>query len=891
MESCVPSKEGLRRVVEGMASNPVSSHGGQFCHERESGVRNLTRIVFLTVASASFWLFCVQPLPAQSTKPAQSTPSPGSQTPTSQQDVRASVEQLVKNRAGQLPPLQKPQPTQLPKSLQPQEPNDVNAPPSPPEKEEEVKEPLSRIEQIFSGQIELEISEVSLDLKQFGYDVFQTPVTTFAPVTNVPVGPDYAIGPGDAFTLTLWGRVDAQYPILVDRNGQIILPEVGALKVWGMKFGELEGYLQHELSRKFTDFKICITMDKLRSIQVFTVGDAVSPGSYTVSSLSTVINALVAAGGPSKNGSLRRIRLLRNGQDPVEIDLYDFLLGGDKTRDVRLQDGDTIFIPIIGPVVAIAGNVRRPAIYEMNRPTTLREALDLAGGAGFTGWLHRVQVERIDNHERRIVVDFDMSRSDAGQDQSPGADTVLRDGDVVKVFAVRSREEKVVHLEGHAVRPGKYQWQPGMRLRDVLSSYDVLESQPNLDHGEIERLVPPDLHPRTIPFHLGKLLAGDASENIELAQYDTIRIFRWDERKTQTVNVSGMVFDPNQYQLVPDMRVSDLVDTAGGLQKNAYLKMAEVTRRHITQDGMTTEMVSINLAKALAGNPQDNILLQDYDHLVVRPIPELEFNRKADIQGEVRFPGTYPIQKGEKLSSLIERAGGYTEEAYLKGAVFTRESARKVQRERLDELIKKIEESMLSSTQQAAGGALDVETVKGQQVALETKRELLDKLREAEVTGRVVVKLSPLTELRQSRYDVALEPNDVLVVPQMPGVVYVIGEVFNPTSLLYEKGRPLSYYLRRVGGMTKEADKKQLSVVKADGSVVSIEQGNRARLVFWDSEHKSWFFGGFMNTEMEPGDTIVVPRKMDRFFWLKTTKDLTQIVFQIAVAAGIAFAI
>lgn len=797
----------------------------------------------------------------------------------------------MKNRAGQLPPLQKPQPKQLPDSQQPQEPNDVNAPPSPPEEEEEGKEPPSRIEQIFSGQIELEISEVSLDLKQFGYDVFRTPVTTFAPVTNVPVGPDYAIGPGDAFTLTLWGRMDAQYTCMVDRNGQIVLPEVGALKVWGMKFVELDGYLQHELSRKFTDFRMSIAMDKLRSIQVFAVGDAASPGSYTVSSLSTVINALMAAGGPSKNGSLRKIRLLRNGQDPVDIDLYDFLLGGDKTGDVRLQDGDTVFIPVIGPVVAIAGNVRRPAIYEMNRSTTLREAIDLAGGVGFTGWLQRVQVERIDNHEQRIVVDFDMSRSDAGQDQASAADTVLRDGDVVKVFAVRSREEKVVHLEGHAVRPGKYQWRPGMRLRDVLSSYDVLESQPNLDHGEIERLVPPDLHPKTIPFRLGKLLAGDASENVELAQYDTIRVFRWDERKTQTVGVSGMVFDPNRYQLVPDMRVSDLVDTAGGLQKNAYLKTAEVTRRHITQDGMTTEMVSINLAKALAGNPQDNILLQDYDHLVVRPIPELEFDRKADIQGEVRFPGTYPIQKSEKLSSLIERAGGYTEEAYLKGAVFTRESAMKVQRERLDALIKKIEESMLSSTQQAAGGALDAETVKAQQVALDTKRELLDKLREAEVTGRVVVKLSTLTELRQSRYDVDLEPNDMLVIPQMPGVVYVIGEVFNPTSLLYEKGRPLSYYLRRVGGMTKEADKKQLSVVKADGSVVSIEQGNRARLVFWDSEHKSWFFGGFMNTEMEPGDTIVVPRKMDRFFWLKTTKDLTQIVFQIAVAAGIAFAI
>ena len=247
-------------------------------------------------------------------------------------------------------------------------------------------------------------------------------MTTFAPVANIPIGPDYVIGPGDCFTLTLWGRIDGQHIVQVDRSGQIVLPEVGALQVWGMRFSEMESYLQHELSRKFTDFRMSVAMDRLRTVQVFVVGDVSAPGTYTVSPLSTAINALFAAGGPTKNGTLRKIRLSRNGQEPVEMDLYDFLLGGNKSKDVRLQDGDTVFVPLIGPVVGVAGNVKRPGIYEMAGPMSLRQVLDLAGGVTFSGWLQRVQVERVQNHERRIVVDFDISRADADAGRLRGGD-------------------------------------------------------------------------------------------------------------------------------------------------------------------------------------------------------------------------------------------------------------------------------------------------------------------------------------------------------------------------------------------------------------------------------------------------------------------------------------
>jgi len=837
-------------------------------------------VVFCTFVVVALLICCSRPAAAQSVPDVSGLPISG--TNALQGDLGKQISEAMGERGGQTPP----------EDAEPAEPaEDAESISGEITELQPAQEGPSRIERLLSREPMPDPNEVPPLLKQFGYDVFRTAVTTFAPVMNVPVGPDYVIGPGDSFALTLWGRVDARHTLQVDRDGQIVLPEVGALKVWGMKFADLEGYLQHELSRKYTDFKMSITMERLRTIQVFVVGEASAPGTYTLSSLSTVINALFAAGGPSRDGTLRRVRLFRNGQDPVEIDLYRFLLGGDKSDDMRLQNGDTIFIPLIGTVVGVSGDVKRPAIYEMVEPMTLSDVLDLAGGITFAGWLQRVQVERVENHRRRIVVDFDLSDASVAQGLERPLETIIRDGDVINIFPVAGEEQNVVSLDGHVLRPGKYEWKRGLRLRDIVSSYEVMLPQPHLDYGQIERLIPPDLHPRILPFHLGRLMAGDESQNLELQQYDTIRIFAWDERTMQTVSVSGNVFDPNRYRLVPEMRVSDLVDVSGGLAKNAYTRRAELTRRHISQEGMTTEKIDIGLEKALAGDPEHNLLLHDYDHLVVRPIPDLAFGLNAEIAGEVRFPGTYPIRKGETLSSLIERAGGYTDQAYLKGAVFTRESAKEVQQRRLNEMVRQLEESMLTSTQESISGALDAETARGEAIVLETKRELLTRLLAAEVTGRVVVRLDSLEDFRRSKYDIELEDGDALTIPQTPGVVHVVGEVFNSTSLLYEQDGTVGRYLQKVGGMTKEADKDQVSVIKADGSVFSVQQGKRARLVFWDSSHNSWFFGGFMSYRMDPGDTIVVPRKVDRFFWLKTTKDITQIVFQIAVAAGVVFAI
>jgi len=670
---------------------------------------------------------------------------------------------------------------------------------------ESAKQEVSNVERLISGELPGEVPE---NLTQFGYDVFRAPASTFAPVTNVPVGPDYVVGPGDSFTITLWGRINAQYTVIVDRDGGIVLPEIGVLNVSGMTLAKVRDYLEDQLSRKQTDFRMAVTMGRLRSIRVYVVGEAEMPGSYTVSSLSTVINALFAAGGPSKNGSLRNIRLSRSNQQAIHVDLYDFLLGGDKSGDVRLQDGDTIFIPLIGPVVGVSGNVKRPAIYEMAREMTLREVLGMAGGVNYAGWLRQIQVERVENHQKRIVVDFNVAPStllETGEPESvasqPATETIIQDGDLIRVFGVS-----------------------------------------RLEYGK------------------------------------------------RSASVGGEVYRPGEYRFVPGMRLSELLDAAGGPRKNAYLKNAELTRKHISQTGMQTEKLDLDLEKVLAKDPVEDIELQDYDHLIVRSIPELEFDRNAIISGEVRFPGVYPISRGETLSSLIERAGGYTPGAYLPGAVFTRESAKVVQRQRMDELIDQIEESILTSTDRAISGALDEETVQTQELSLKAKRELLGKLRAARIDGRVVVKLVPLEQLKGSFYDVELEKGDRLFIPETPGVINVVGEVFNPTALLYQKGRTVAYYLRRVGGPTNDADKKQISVIKADGSVVSIAQKDPGS-AYWDDQSHQWHFGGFMNIRLNPGDTILVPRKIDKFFWLKTTKDLTQILFQAALATGVILAL
>jgi protein involved in polysaccharide export with SLBB domain len=757
--------------------------------------------------------------------------------------------------------------------------NEVRVVPKP---KEELK---STIERVFSEEIP---QAVSKDLAQFGYDLFSSKASPFAPVTDVPVGPDYVVGPGDSFIISLWGRLEARFEVSVDRNGEIALPKAGVIKVWGLTFSELKQVIYKQLSKYYSGFQINITMDKLRTIRVYIVGEAQTPGSYTLSSLSTVYSALFAAGGPSKRGSMRNIQLMRNGEVLRAIDLYDFLLKGDKGQDERLQSGDTIFIPVIGPVVGVAGNVKRPAIYEVKASINLRELLDLAGGVTFLGYLQRVQVERVEAHQKRVVADFDIS--EGLKRESPRLDIPLRDGDLIKIFPILPTTQDIVYLQGHVKRPGGYEFKPGMRLLDLISSFDQLLPEPYLEHADIIRLIPPDFHPETISFNLGRLLQGDLSLNMALMEHDRLTIYsRETLREIPRVTIGGEVQRPGKYRLLENMRVKDLIFSAGNLKRSAYLPKAEITRLKKTEKGVTPELILINVEDALNNNPEHNILLEEDDYLFVRQIPEWYTDKTVFLSGELKFPGEYSFSKGERLSSVIARAGGVTEYAYLKGAFFTRESAKRIQQERIKSFIDQLEQEILETQAQEAEAVLSEKEVQGLEQSLVVRRQMLRKLREAKVTGRVVIALDSLEEFKGSKYDLEVEDGDALTIPKKPGIVNVLGSVYNPTSIIYTKGKNVDFYLNLVGGPTPDAEEDEIYVIKADGTVISKTQKSKSGLS-WDSGGRRWVSGGFMASRIEPGDTVLVPTKITRFVWKKELMDWTTILFQIAVSAGVIIA-
>ena len=741
----------------------------------------------------------------------------------------------------------------------------------------------SKIEVSLSGRIS---TTVSKDLTQFGYNLFRATVSTFAPVTDVPVGPNYLIGPGDRFDISLWGRIERFYQVKVDRNGEITLPKIGTLRVWGLSFLELKKYLLRELSKHYKGFQMNVVMGRLRTIRVFVIGEVVTPGSYTLSSLSTVYNALFAAAGPSKRGTMRNIQLIRNGDIVQTIDLYDFLLKGDKSQDKRLQSGDTIFVPIIGPVVGIAGNVMRPAIYEIKGKMMLEELFDLAGGVTSTGYLQRVQIERIVAHEKRIVEDFDLAEY-TRQGNFHELRIILQDRDLVKIFPILPTTQNIVYLEGHVKRPGGYEFKEGMKLLDLISSFDQLLPEPYLDHANIIRLVPPDFHPETISFNLGRLLRADLSQNIELKEHDRVTIYsRENLREVPQVTISGKVQRPGKYRLLENMRVKDLIYNAGNIKRSAYLPEAEITRLIKTKRGVESKAININLGEALKENTKYNILLKEDDYVFVRQIPKWYTEKTCTIHGEVSFPGEYSISKGERLSSVLERAGGFTEYAYLKGAFFTRESAKSAQEERLKGFIDRLEGDILRSQVKLAEGTLSEAEAKGLGQSLAVKRELTRKTRAAQATGRVVIVLDVMDKFKASKYDLELEDEDTLTIPPVPGTMNVMGSVYNPTSIVYTRGKTVNFYLNKVGGPTPDAEEDEIYIVKADGTVISKTQKGKFG-ISWDSEENRWFSGGFMSARIEPGDSILVPSKVTRFVWKREIMDWTTVLYQIAVTAGV----
>ena len=726
-------------------------------------------------------------------------------------------------------------------------------------------------------------------LKPFGYDLFEAVPSTFAPVSDIQVPMDYIVGPGDTLAVQLYGNDTANYLLTVQRDGRVNFPKLGPILVSGMSFDQARAAIDQRVGQQLIGTRVSVTMGDLRSIRVFVLGEANKPGSYTVSGLSTMTNALFVSGGVKKIGSLRKIELKRNGRLITVLDLYDLLLHGDTSGDRQLMPGDVIFIPPIGATVAVDGAVRRPAIYELKDEKSAAQAVALAGGLLPDADQQTVQLERILPSRLREMRDINLTAS-AGQD------TPLANGDKLRVPAIRPTLENSVTLTGYVFRPGSFEYRAGLRLSDVLSSFDELRPNADPHYIMIRREVPPDEIVEVMSADLQRALAARGSavdpelrprdkifvfdlsasrERILAPLINTLELQATPSKPEQVVSIDGQVKAPGHYPLEPTMRVSDLIRAGGSLDDSAYFGEAELTRYPIDGgNGRRTQLIPVNLAAIRHGDPAADLTLQPYDVLVIKPTPLWQQPGTIELTGEVRFPGKYPIQLGETLRSVLQRAGGFTDGAFTEGAVFIRDELKKREKDQLDLLTNRLQsdlatlslEAIASSavTPNSGGGA-------GAAQSLVVGQQLLDEIRNAKPVGRLVVDVDRVMTSRPgSAADVTLRDGDKLMVPKRSTEITILGEVQSPTSHLFEVGLTRDDYIAKSGGTTQNADRKRIYVVRANGDVLSGERSG------WFRRSRSF--------EIHPGDTIVVPLDIERVHALPLWQGVTSIIYNLAVA-------
>ena len=801
-------------------------------------------------------------------------------------------------------------------------------------------------------------------LDRFGAEIFRNGTGNFDQLPmDLPVGPDYVLGPGDSLNIDLWGSVSQRLKRVVDRQGRIALPEVGGVPVTGRTLGDVQHLVQTALRTQFRDLDADVSLGQLRTIRVYVVGDVERAGAYDISSLSTPLNALYEAGGPTSRGSMRILKHYRGKQLVENVDLYDLLLHGVHGGMERMQSGDTLLVPPMGPEVTVQGMVRRPAIYELNDEKSLAEILQLAGGVLASGTLRHVDVERVQAHQSRTMLAVDVPEN---SNQAAITETlekfIVQDGDAVKISPILPFADQTVFLDGHVFRPGKYAYREGMKVTDLIHSYKDVLPEPYKAHAEIIRLKAPDNTPEVLAFNLEDALSGKA-QDVELRPFDTVRVFgRFDFedppvitvsgevrdpgdhitngatylrdavylagnttpdaqlddaqvfRKTEdgklkvlsvnlgkalagdardnillqpkdrlfiyknlakvdppTVSIQGEVARPGKYALGQDMTAAQLVRVAGGLKRSAYTQQADLTRYVIEQGShVMGEHQNVALAKALSGEPDSDVALRDGDVLTVRQLGGWDdIGASITLDGEVVHPGTYGIENGERLSSVIARAGGFQKDAYAYGAILERAQVR--------ELEEKNRASLIEQVRQEGNGikAAPEDPVAKDSYYMQWK-DTLQKLESTPPAGRLVIHISgDVKKWANTSADIQVRAGDVLFIPKKPNFVMVQGAVYNQTAITYKGGKSAAFYLGQAGGPTSMADKKNIFVIRADGSVV----GGKGGL----------FNGGALEAQLQPGDMVVVPDKAfgGGFKW-RDTLQVAQLVSAVGIAVQVA---
>jgi len=755
------------------------------------------------------------------------------------------------------------------------EPNrGVATKPTPPK---ESKAGISPVERRFSSEEVMTGGE--RNLTQFGYGLFAEGVGGLGRVGQVAAGPDYAVGPGDLLELFLWGQVDADYAVQIEPDGSVHIPKVGVVSLAGLTLAQARERIHAALARQYSRFHLSVTLKHLRTIQVYVVGEVTHPGNYEVTGLGTAFDALFAAGGPTRQGSLRSITLRHLEGAPETIDLYTFFMTGDRSGDLRLRQGDTLFVPVIGATVGVTGQVKRPAIYELAGGESLKEVLAFAGGFTAHADPREVQIERVEGQLRRIVEEVPWAEAQKGEHP-------LQMGDLVRVRTIYPQVEGRVEFTGVVKQPGSYPWHEGMHISELLSKREQLLPHCFLDYAEVRRVDPDTLKESVLSFSPARLLEGSKQDDVELLDRDQIRLYSEEElARHDFVEVRGEVTHPGRYPYLPGMRIRDLVYQAGNLTRAAYLGEGELTRLHVAGSETTTERIYFNVADALAARGDHDQPLAPNDQLFIRAVPDWSAERVVEIQGEVRFPGTYTFRRGERISEVLQRAGGFTPRAFPDGTVFTRASVKAIQEERLQSFIQEQEQELLRQSAEAVSQTLQSESAVALQQAMQDKRQLLDRLRVTRVKGRMVVSILPLKQLVGSAYDIELEEGDRLEIPPIPSSVTVLGRVYNPTSLLYEQDKPIAYYLAQTGGLREDADKRHLYLVRANGTVISRAQ-HRGFRWWWNRGDHRWSSGRFLGLSVKRGDTLLVPAQPITVGGLSLAKDISQILANIFVAAG-----
>ncbi len=764
-------------------------------------------------------------------------------------------------------------------------------------------------------------SSVGRVLPIYGMNLFRNQPTTFAPVNSIPVTPNYIIGPGDELLIRIWGQILLDGRFTVDRSGAIYIPQVGQIQVAGIAFDKIADYLRAQIGRNFKNFDVNVNIGQLRSIDIFVLGEARHPGSYTVSSLSTLVNALFSSGGPTPGGSLRNIQLKRGQQVITTFDFYDLLLKGDKSKDVRLLSGDVIYIPPAGSMVAVAGSVARPALYELKSEATVQDVLALAGGLSTVARHRDVHLERIRQADDTRAV------SDIALDKTPMS-MPLADGDILEVTPVIDRFIGAVTLRGNVADPRRFTWFPGMRIRDLIPDKEALLTReywdqrnrlglPLLDPDPDVRRYAPDapiaevngsgIAPSPSASALSLPNAHDNDRNV-YGKGDTNERPVGDQATvSSSESGSSRSNTPNQQRSVQpftddntERRDTPLASANGNSISNAVvgavqrfpvknsvvltapeIDWAYAVIERLDKNDLTSKLIPFDLGKAvLDGDSTQNLELQPGDVVTVFSkadirVPQGQQTKFVRLEGEVSASGVYQVEPGENLRQLIARAGGLTKSAYLYGSQFTRESARALQQQRLVEYANELDRRVKLAEANAANTALNPQDQISDIAALQRVRTVAADLREAKATGRIVLYIRPDSSSLNDIPELPLEDGDTFTVPQVPLSVGVYGSVYTQNQFLYDPHKRAEDYIHLAGGGTRTADISRSYILRADGSVKSRQFVT------------TLYTRNFGTTNLYPGDAVIVPEQVDKRPLLRNLVDIATIVgqFGLGVAA------